>query len=307
VTEVAALVGATAVGKTAVAVRLAEILDAEIVSLDSMQIYRGMDVGTATPGATDLARVPHHLINLRDPQENLTVAEFQQLARSAIAEIAERGRLPLLVGGSGLYFRAVVDDLRFPPQDPEVRGALEEEAVVEGTEALYARLERIDPDAAAKMEPTNTRRIVRALEVVQLTGRPFSEFAAAWERYESIYDLRIAGLRRDRTELYDRIARRVDGMIANGLLAEVEALRQRSCGRTAAQALGYRQVLEAPVNASVQEVQAEIVRATKRFARRQESWFAADPRVVWFDATDPEIELSLRAFLSRREAEGRLP
>jgi tRNA dimethylallyltransferase len=307
VIRVAALVGATAVGKTTVALRLAQKLDAEIVSLDSMQIYRGMDVGTATPGADDLARVRHHLINLRDPEDNVTVAEFQQLARTAIADISARGRLPFLVGGSGLYFRAVVDDLRFPPQDPKVRAAFEEEAVVEGPESLHARLARVDPDAAAKMEPRNTRRIVRALEVVQLTGRPFSEFAAAWERFDSIYDLRVAGLRRNRAELYERIARRVDGMIASGLLAEVDALRQGSCGRTAAQALGYRQVLEAPANASAQEVRDDIVRATKRFARRQESWFAADPRVVWFDATDAAVEASLEAFLSRKRPDGRLP
>jgi tRNA dimethylallyltransferase len=142
---------------------------------------------------------------------------------------------------------------------------------------------------------------------VQLTGRPFSEFAAAWERFDSIYDLRVAGLRRNRAELYERIARRVDGMIASGLLAEVDALRQGSCGRTAAQALGYRQVLEAPANASAQEVRDDIVRATKRFARRQESWFAADPRVVWFDATDAAVEASLEAFLSRKRPDGRLP
>lgn len=305
--RVAAVVGATAVGKSRVALDVAEALGAEIVSLDSMQLYRGMDVGTATPTPSDRARVPHHLVDVRDPAEEVTVAQFQALARAAIADIAGRGRLPLLVGGSGLYFRAVVDDLRFPPQDPEVRTALEDEAVADGAEALHARLATVDPAAAAKIEPGNARRTVRALEVVALTGRPFSEFATAWERYESIYDLRVAGLRRVRPELFARIARRVDDMLAHGLLAEADALRSHSTGRTAAQALGYRQILEAPDGATAAEVRDEIVRATKRFARRQESWFAADPRVVWFDAVEPGVAESVQRFFSREDAGGRVP
>ncbi|HEX2195820.1 MAG TPA: tRNA (adenosine(37)-N6)-dimethylallyltransferase MiaA, partial [Actinomycetota bacterium] len=199
--KVAAIVGPTAVGKTEVSLRVAEELGAEIVSVDSMQIYRGMDVGTAKPSAADMERVPHHLIDLRDPDHELTVAEYQELGRGAIEDVGARDRLPLLVGGSGLYFRAVVDDLRFPPRSEEVRRELEVEAEELGAAALYERLQRLDPDAAARMEPGNVRRIVRALEVIAITGSRFSD-NTTWDRYRSRYDLAIAGLERDRAELH---------------------------------------------------------------------------------------------------------
>ncbi|HYN37463.1 MAG TPA: tRNA (adenosine(37)-N6)-dimethylallyltransferase MiaA, partial [Actinomycetota bacterium] len=185
--RVAALVGPTAVGKTSTSLDLAERLGAEIVSIDSMQIYRGMDIGTAKVSGSDRERVAHHLLDLFDPAREVSVAEFQSLARAAIADIAGRGRLPLLVGGSGLYFRAVVDDLEFPPREPSVRKSLEQEAEDLGPEALHSRLEEIDPKAALRMEPTNTRRIVRALEVIEITGRPFSD-NDSWERFRSRYD-----------------------------------------------------------------------------------------------------------------------
>lgn len=296
--EVAALVGATAVGKTAVAVAVAQALDAEIVSVDSMQIYRGMDVGTAKPGRELLEAVPHHMLDLRPPEHTLTVAEFQRLARAAVEDVRDRGRLPLLVAGSGLYFRAVVDDLSFPPQSPDVRRALEREAGEVGAETLHARLTELDADAAAKIEPGNLRRTIRALEVIAVTGRPFSENAAAWDRYESVYNLAVAGLRTARAELYSRIAERVDAMLARGLVEEVESLRG-SLGPTARQALGYKQVLEMP-DAGRDEVRAEIVRATKRFARRQDSWFAADPRVTWFEAGSPDLAPTLISFYKDR-------
>ncbi|MQB00938.1 MAG: tRNA (adenosine(37)-N6)-dimethylallyltransferase MiaA [Actinobacteria bacterium] len=281
--KVAAIVGPTAVGKTEVAVDVAERVGAEIVSMDSMQLYRGMDVGTDKAPRELRRRVPHHLLDVFPPTHELTVAEFQALARSAVDDIAGRGKLPLLVGGSGLYVRAVVDDIRFPPRSPDVRGALEAEAEDLGTRALRDRLRELDPKAAEKIEPDNDRRTIRALEVIELTGRPFSE-NDTWESYESVYDLAIAGIERPREELYARIEARVDRLLAGGLLAEISRLRDMGYGRTAGQALGYRQILEAEPTAGIADVREEIVRATKRFARRQGSWFRADPRVRWFEA-----------------------
>lgn len=286
--RVAAIVGPTAAGKTALSLELAERTGAEIVSLDSMQAYRGMDIGTAKPGPEELGRVPHHMIDVSDPATEVTVAEFRNLARSSIDDIASRGRLPLLVGGSGLYFRAVVDDLRFPPRSADLRRRLETEADDLGAGALHDRLAGVDPVAASRIEPGNIRRTIRALEAIELTGALFSEFDSSWESYQSLYDLRVVGLRRDRPELYRRISERAEEMLAAGLRAEAEALATRGLSRTARQALGYRQVLEMP-GAAEEEVLAAIVRATKRFARRQEAWFQADPRVLWLDASGPEL------------------
>jgi len=295
VTRVVGLVGPTAVGKTELSLDLAERLGAEIVSVDSMQIYRGMDIGTAKADAAQRARVSHHMLDLFEPARELTVAEFQERARAAIEDITARSRTPLLVGGSGLYMRAVVDELRFPPRSPEVRSVLEEEAEERGAEALHARLGALDPAAAAKIEPGNARRTIRALEAIELTGRPFSE-NDSWETYESIYDLRLAGVTRPRAELYERIVRRVDDMLARGLVDEAKVLAAGGMSRTARQALGYRQILDAP-DAPVGQVRDEIVRATKRFARRQESWFKADPRIRWFDASAPDLEDEIALYL----------
>ena len=286
--RVAAIVGPTAAGKTVLSLELAERMGAEIVSLDSMQAYRGMDIGTAKPGPGELGRVPHHMIDVIDPGAEVTVAEFRDRARASIDDIASRGRLPLLVGGSGLYFRAVVDDLRFPPRSPDLRVRLETEAGDRGAGALHDRLAGIDPVAASRIEPGNVRRTIRALEAIELTGALFSEFDSSWELYQSLFNLRVVGLRRDRTELYRRISERAEEMLAAGLRAEAETLAKRGLSRTARQALGYRQVLEMP-GAPEDEVLAAIVRATKRFARRQEAWFRADPRVLWLDASGPEL------------------
>lgn len=301
-TPVAAIVGPTAVGKTGVSLKVAEKLNAEIVSVDSMQIYRGMDIGTAKATPAERERVPHHLLDLKDPSEEVTVAEYRDLARGAIGDIQNRGKLPLLVGGSGLYFRAVVDDLVFPPRSDEVRTALEDAADSLGPETLHAQLAEIDPRAAAKIEPGNARRTIRALEAIELTGRPFSD-NDAWDAYASIYELRVAGLTRPRNDLYRRIEERVDAMLAVGLAGEARSLVDP--GRTARQALGYRQILEMP-DASSDELRAEIVRATKRFARRQESWFKADPRVTWFEAKDPDLPDGLLDYFaaSRSSIEG---
>jgi tRNA dimethylallyltransferase len=294
--RVAAIVGPTAVGKSEVALGVARRLGAEIVSIDSMQIYEGMDVGTAKPSAAERVRVPHHLVDVMLPSDTVTVAEFQALARAAISDVTARCRLPLLVGGSGLYFRAVVDDLRFPPTSPQVRRTLEEETEEIGPEALHARLGELDPAAAAKIEPANARRTIRALEVIELTGHLFSENARAWETFESRYDLAVAGLRRPRRELFDRIERRVQAMLEAGLVEEVVALRER-LGTTAGRALGYRQVLEAEPDASIADIAGAIARATKRFARRQESWFNSDPRIRWFDAARAGVAEEITRFL----------
>ncbi|CAN5742190.1 tRNA (adenosine(37)-N6)-dimethylallyltransferase MiaA [soil metagenome] len=296
--KVAAIVGPTAVGKSAVAVEVAERLEAEIVSVDSMQIYRGMDAGTAKPTGAMRARVLHHLLDISDPCEPVTVKRFQTLARTTIAGIHARARLPLLVGGSGLYWRGVVDELDFPPRSPEVRDALEKEAEERGAAALFARLQAWDPAAAQRVEPANLRRIIRALEVIAVTGRKFSD-QDAWGRYESRYRLVVAGLALSRSDLFARIERRAQAMLEQGLIGEVRRLEVSGLGATARQALGYRQVLEADPNASAQEIGAAIVAATKRFARRQESWFRSDPRVTWFDAADAHLVDELVAHFTR--------
>src|SRR5881397_1899280 len=206
-----ALVGPTASGKTDAALILARDLDAEIVSVDSMLVYRGMDVGTAKPTAEQRAVVPHHLLDLAEPSERFTVARYQELARGALRSIAR----PLLVGGSGLYLRAVVDDLAFPPEDPVVRASLEAEADDLGADELYRRLSETDPVAAARIEPGNVRRIIRALEVTAISGAPFSSFAASWDRYDPSR-VRAAGIRIDRDVLARRIGERVLSMLQAG-------------------------------------------------------------------------------------------
>jgi tRNA dimethylallyltransferase len=287
--RVLAIVGPTAAGKTALALEIAGALDAEIVSVDSTLVYRGMDIGTDKPPPAELARVPHHLVDVVEPSHTLTVAEFQALARAAVEDVAARGRTPLLVGGSGLYFRAVVDPLEFPGTDPEVRSRLEREAGLVGAAGLHRRLQAADPAAAAAIDPANLRRTIRALEVLEVTGRPFSAFRTGWDGSRPVYDLTVAGLTRPRPELDRRIEERVDAQVARGLVAEVEALVAvglRSSA-TSVQALGYAQVL-AHLDGwlSLEEAVEETKRRTRRFARRQERWFRADRRVVWFPS-DP--------------------
>lgn len=280
-----AIVGPTASGKTGAGVEVAETLGAEIVSVDSMLVYRGMDVGTAKPSAEQRVRVPHHLLDVVDPSESFSVARFRELAEEAIEGIRRRGRRVLLVGGSGLYLRAVVDRLDFPGTDPVARGWLEAEAVALGPDALHERLADLDPDAAARIEPANVRRTVRALEVAAVTGSPFSSFAAAWERFEP--GVRAAGIRMDRRVLGARIDARVRAMVDEGLVDEVRSLVDRGLGGwlTASQAIGYAEVARHVAGElTLEEAVAGTVKRTKELARRQMVWFRRDPRIRWFEA-----------------------
>ncbi len=281
------VVGPTAAGKSGLSLRLARALGGEIVNADSMQLYRGMDIGTAKLAPAARAGVPHHLLDIWEVTRTASVSEYQQLARAAIAEILRRGRIPILVGGSGLYVRAAIDKLEFPGTDPALRDGLEAELAELGAAALHARLACADPAAAAAILPGNGRRIVRALEVIQLSGRPFS---ATLPGYESVYPAVQIGLRLPRAELDRRIADRVGQMWQAGFVAEVRDLAGRGlrAGRTASRALGYAQVLRVLAGEWPEEqAAAETVRATRRFARRQEAWFRRDPRIQWLAADDP--------------------
>ena len=284
---VLALVGPTAAGKSAIVLALAPGLRAEIVSLDSMQVYRGMNIGTAKPTPDEQRRVPHHMIDVADPARPYSVAAFQASARAATDSVLLRGRVPLLVGGSGLYYRAVVDELEFPPTDPRARAAIERNDPGD----LIERLRAHDPEAASRIEPQNVRRVVRALEVMELTGRPFSEFRTAWDRYESRYDLVVAGVRVDPEVLGERITSRVDRMLESGLVDEVRTLLDRGLRRalTASRAIAYPEIVaHLDGTTTLEEARAHIVSNTRRFARRQMSWFRADPRIRWFDGADSE-------------------
>jgi tRNA dimethylallyltransferase len=288
---VVALLGVTASGKSEAALTIARRRgDVEIVSVDSMCVYRGMDIGTSKPTAAERAEVPHHLLDLVDPDELFTVTEFQRAARLALGEIAARGHHALLVGGTGLYLRSIVDDLHFPGRYPEVAAALEAE--VAGGRAtvpdLHARLATLDPVAAGRMEPTNQRRVVRALEVTLGSGRPFSAFGPGLEAYPRSA-VALVGLAVTPEVVDQRIAERFAGWVEGGLLEEVRALAARPAGisRTARQALGYRELLAhveggAPFEACVEEA----VRRTRTFARRQASWYRRDPRIEW---TGPDV------------------
>ena len=279
---VLALVGPTAAGKTEAALEVAERLDAEIISADAMLVYRGMDIGTAKPTPEERARVPHHLVDLVDPGEEFSVARFQPLARAVIADVLGRGRVPLLVGGSGLYFHAVVDEFVFPPTDPAVRARLEAEAAEAGLAELYRRLAAADAPAAARIQPGNLRRTVRALEVIELTGRPFSSFRVAMDDPVSRYRLTVLGLDPGPELLRARVAERVSAMAEAGLVDEVRRLAERPLSRTARQALGYKELLDAMGGGTpTAEALASVVRRTRAYARRQLAWFRRDPRVRW--------------------------
>jgi tRNA dimethylallyltransferase len=283
-----ALVGTTASGKSAVALEIARRLgDIEIVSVDSMQVYRGMDIGTAKPSPAEQAEIPHHLIDLADPSEDYSVARFQGAARAALAGIEGRGHRALLVGGTGLYFQAVIDGLRLPGEWPEVRAQLEAEAAApDGVGALHGRLALADPPAAARIEPSNTRRVVRALEVTLGSGQPFSSFGPGLDAYPPT-NFRLAGVWLPRQVVGERIEERYASQLKAGFLDEVRALASRPNGlsRTARQALGYRELLDHLANGTpLSESIDAAIRRTREFARRQRSWFRRDPRIAWFGA-----------------------
>ncbi|WP_127454728.1 tRNA (adenosine(37)-N6)-dimethylallyltransferase MiaA [Streptomyces sp. B29(2018)] len=294
--RVIAVVGPTAAGKSDLGVFLAQHLGGEVVNADSMQLYRGMDIGTAKLTEAERGGVPHRLLDIWPVTETASVAEYQRLARAEIDRLLAEGRTPVLVGGSGLYVRGAVDHLDFPGTDPEVRARLEEELAAHGPGPLHTRLAAADPEAATAILPSNGRRIVRALEVIEITGRPFT---ANLPRHDSVYDTVQIGVDVARPELDARIADRVDRMWAAGLVDEVRALEAEGLreGRTASRALGYQQVLAALAGECTdQEARAETVRATKRFARRQDSWFRRDPRVHWLSgAAADRAELPGRA------------
>jgi len=281
---VIAVVGPTAAGKSELALGLAAAVGGEIVNADSMQLYAGMDIGTAKLTPAQRRGVPHHLLDIWDVKQTASVAEYQRLARAAIDAIRGRGLVPVLAGGSGLYARAALDTLEFPGTDPVLRARLEAELAESGPAPLYARLTGADPAAAAAILPSNGRRIVRALEVIEVSGRPFS---ATLPRYESVYPVVQLGLSVDRAELDARIAARTGRMFAAGLVEEVRRLDRAGLreGRTASRALGYAQVLRFLAgDCSEGEARAQTILATRRFVRRQESWFRRDPRVTWLPA-----------------------
>ncbi|MET4060082.1 tRNA dimethylallyltransferase [Arthrobacter sp. UYP6] len=284
---VIAVVGPTGSGKSDLGVALARELGGEVINADAMQFYRGMDIGTAKISIEERRGVPHHLLDIMDVREEASVSAFQASARNLITEIRERGKYPILVGGSGLYVRAALDVLEFPGTDPAVRAGLERELEEAGLEVLRGRLRTVDPVSADRLG--DGRRVVRALEVHQLTGQPFSSFMPAREYFQPAVQI---GLSVERGLLHRRLAARVDQMVDRGLLAEVQTLAGRGLreGRTAGRALGYSQFLRVlDGESTVAQATEQTVVATRQFARRQLTWFRADPRITWLDWDDPEL------------------
>lgn len=290
------LCGPTGTGKSEVAVELAQLVDGEVVSADSMMVYRGMDLGTAKPTLAQRGGVPHHLIDVAEPTEDYHVARYQREARRAIAEVLARGKTPMLVGGTGYYIRAVIDQVAFADTAPaalDLRAELTEQARTHGLESVHARLAQLDPASAARIHPNNLRRVVRALEIVLQTGAPVPPNRIPGDS-GSRYTLRIFGLTCERTVLYRRLDQRIDAMLAAGFVDEVRGLRTRGVGRhhTSQQALGYRQ-LHAMLDGACDFAEAMRTwkRDTRHYARRQWTWFRGEPRVEWLDVD---------AFASRR-------
>ncbi|GHF81836.1 tRNA dimethylallyltransferase [Amycolatopsis bartoniae] len=285
-----AVVGPTATGKSDLAIDLAERLGGEVVNADAMQLYRGMDIGTAKVSPAERRGVPHHLLDVLDVTETASVAAYQRDARALIERLLGEGKVPVLVGGSGLYVQAVLDDLRFPGTDPAVRTRLEAEAAQAGPAALHERLGALDPAAARAILPSNTRRIVRALEVIEITGEPFS--ANLPKPGPARYGTVLIGIDREAAELDERVEQRVDRMFTEGLVDEVRALAARGLreGKTASRALGYQQVLaELDGAGDFAAAAAATKQATRRFVRRQRSWFRRDARISWFDGNDHDV------------------
>ena len=291
------IAGATATGKSALSIALAESIDAEIINADSMQVYRGMDIGTAKITVDERQGIRHHMLDVLEVNQDSTVAWYQSDARAAIDEIHSRGKNVVMVGGTGLYIKAVIDELNFPDTDPMVRHTLNKEAEELGIDAMFERLERLDPAAALAIDRANLRRIIRALEVIEITGKPFT---ANLPRQESVRypHARQFGLVMDREDLSERIDVRVNSMFEQGLVAEVENLIGAGLlqGRTAQRALGYSQVIsylnnELSLDAAIEETK----RATRQYARRQETWFSRDSRIKWIATRQNRLETILES------------
>ncbi len=295
--------GPTGTGKSDLALDLAERLDGEVVNADSMQLYRGMDIGTAKLAPAERRGVPHHLLDVLDVRQTATVASYQRDARLAVQDILDRGRTPILAGGSGLYIQSVIDDIDFPATDPRVRGALEGEMQRRGIGVLFARLQDLDPAAALAIGPANGRKIVRALEVIELTGRPFTATLPKWGRPR--YDAVQLRLDRPNADLDDRLERRVRAMVDAGFLDEVRALDAAGLreGVTASRALGYAQLLAVlDGDSDLERAIVATAAATRRFVRRQRSWFRRDHRMVDLDAGAPGLVQRAMAALARTPA-----
>lgn len=306
-TPILAVVGATAAGKSDLALEVALRVGGEVINTDAMQLYRGMDVGTAKLPRGQRRGVPHHLLDLLEVSEPASVAQFQALARSRIADLRSRERVPVLVGGSALYTRAVLDRFDFPGTDPQVRARYEADLVAVGAPGLHRLLAERDPQAAAEIEPENGRRIVRALEVGELTGRSFRA-SLPEQVYVDPHTVQV-GVEIDRPRLDERIALRVDAMFADGFVEEVRGLLAHGLaeGLTASRAIGYREVA-AYLAGEITEQQARerTVTATRRFARRQDAWFRKDPRITWIGFDDPDrVAKAVAVLTARRIPESR--
>lgn len=294
--RVIVICGATATGKSDIAIEVAQAIGAEIINADSMQLYRGMDIGTAKLNEEERQGIPHHLLDVLDVNEDSTVAWYQDQARTAITEIHNRGRDAVIVGGTGLYIKAILDDLNFPDTDPEVRAKLEAQSLEFGSASLFERLKELDPAAALAIDQANTRRIIRALEVIEITGQPFT--ANLPREGSSRYpDALQFGLVMDRDHLRERIDLRVDRMWERGFVAEVDQLIAQGIkeGSTAQRALGYAQIISMR-NGAIPEDEAkeDTKRASRQYARRQETWFSRDVRIQWVAQRQPRLETILQ-------------
>ncbi|CAN2205383.1 MiaA tRNA delta(2)-isopentenylpyrophosphate transferase [Candidatus Nanopelagicaceae bacterium] len=294
--KVIVICGATATGKSDIAIEIAQEIGAEIINADSMQLYRGMDIGTAKLTVEERKGIPHHLLDVLDVSEDSTVAWYQEQARAAITEIHGRGKDAVIVGGTGLYIKAILDDLNFPDTDPEVRAKLEAELAEFGAAALFTRLEELDPAAALAIDRANTRRVIRALEVIEITGLPFT--ANLPREDSSRYpDALQFGLVMDREHLRERIDQRVDRMWDAGFVDEVDRLISQGIGNgsTAQRALGYAQIIAMRSGTMTEEeAKEDTKRASRQYARRQETWFSRDARIQWVAQHQPRLETILQ-------------
>ena len=294
--KVIVICGATATGKSDIAIEVAQELGAEIINADSMQLYRGMDIGTAKLTVEERKGIPHHLLDVLDVSEDSTVAWYQEQARAAITEIHGRGKDAVIVGGTGLYIKAILDDLNFPDTDPEVRAKLEAELAEFGAAALFTRLEELDPAAALAIDRANSRRVIRALEVIEITGMPFT--ANLPREDSSRYpDALQFGLVMDREHLRERIDQRVDRMWDAGFVDEVDRLISQGIGdgTTAQRALGYAQIIAMrSATMTEEETKEDTKRASRQYARRQETWFSRDARIQWVAQHQPRLETILQ-------------